>query len=306
MQITLIHNPEAGSDNQPSAEDLVALIRKAGHSVRYQSSKHADWHAALDEPADLIAVAGGDGVVGLVTPRLVGRQAPFTILPLGTANNVAATLKLKGRPPNELIAGWTSAARLNIDVGVAEGPWGSNYFIEGIGLGAFTDTMSKLDARRNAELAHHEDAEKKIQTVLHILKIRLEACRAVPLKITLDERDLTGEYVLLEALNIRSIGPNLLLAPDADFGDGLIDLVLVRRDEIQKLIQYLNERIAGKKDAVPQLSVHKGRRLHIESDELRIHIDDDTWPDHGEHPPYSPLVIDVTLHSPGLEVLVPA
>ncbi len=66
---------------------------------------------------------------------------------------------------------------------------------------------------------------------MHILKIRLEACPAIQLKMALDGRDLTGDYVLLEAMNIRSIGPNLRLAPDADPGDGLLDIVLVSDSE---------------------------------------------------------------------------
>lgn len=305
MRITLIHNPEAGSDDQPSGDDLVRLIREAGHTVVYQSSGHADWQQSLDEPTDLITVAGGDGVVGLVTKRLVGKQVPVTILPMGTANNIAATLNLTGRPLDQLIACWTSARRVKFDVGVANGPWGSSFFIEGVGLGTFTDTMSLLDARSNVDLAHHDDTDKKIQTVVHILKIRLEACPAIQLKIALDGRDLTGDYVLLETMNIRSIGPNLCLAPDADAGDGLLDIVLVSDNEREKLTRYLTERIGGKKTA-PELTVHRGRHLHIESDELRVHIDDDVWPSHGDHPPYSPMIIDVSLHSDSLELLVPA
>ena len=134
----------------------------------YQSSKHADWQRSLDEPTDLVAVAGGDGVVGLVTKRLVGKRVPLTILPMGTANNIAATFNLKDRPLDQLIAGWTSARRVKFDVGVANGPWGSSFFIEGVGVGTFTDTMSRLDARSNVDLAHHDDTDKKIQTVLHI------------------------------------------------------------------------------------------------------------------------------------------
>ncbi len=165
MRITLIHNPEAGSDDQPSADELVRLVRQAGHSVMYQSSKHADWQRSLDEPTDLVAVAGGDGAVGLVTKRLVGKRVPLTILPMGTANNIAATFNLKDRPLDQLIAGWSNARRRKFDVGAAIGPWGSSFFIEGVGVGAFTDTMSRLDARRNADLAHHEDSDKKLQTV---------------------------------------------------------------------------------------------------------------------------------------------
>jgi diacylglycerol kinase family enzyme len=224
---------------------------------------------------------------------------------MGTANNIAATLKLKGRPLDELIAGWSGARRVKFDIGVADGPWGSRHFIEGVGIGAFTDTMSRLDARRNADLAHHEDMDKKIHAVLHILKIRLEGCQAIRLKMALDGRDLSGEYVLLEAMNIRSIGPNLSLAPDADSGDGLLDIVLVSDHEREKLTRYLTELIAGKK-LLPDLTVHRGQHLRIECDELRVHIDDDVWPRHGEHPPYSPMIIDISLHSESLEIVIPA
>ena len=304
LRVTLIHNPEAGSDDQPSGDELVRLVREAGHSVVYQSSKHADWQRSLDEPTDLVAVAGGDGAVGLVTKRLVGKHVPVTILPMGTANNIAATLNLKDRSPEQLIAGWTSACRMKFDVGVANGPWGSSFFIEGVGVGTFTDTMSRLDARRNVDLAHHDDTDKKIQTVVHILKIRLEACQAIRLKMALDGRDLSGDYLLLETMNIRSIGPNLCLAPDADPGDGFLDIVLVSDHEREKLTRYLTERITDKK-TFPELTVHRGRHLHIECDELRVHIDDDVWPSHGEHPPYSPLIIDVSLHTESLEMLAP-
>ena len=281
------------------------LVREVGHSVLYQSCKHADWQRSLDEPTDLIAVAGGDGAVGLVTKQLVGKHLPLTILPMGTANNIAAAFNLKNRPLEHLIAGWTSASRRKFDVGAASGPWNSSFFIEGVGIGAFTDTMSRLDARRNADLAHHEDTDKKLQTVVHIFKIRLEGSKAIRLKIALDGRDLSGDYLLLETMNIRSIGPNLCLAPDADPGDGLLDIVLVSNHEREKLIRYLTELISGKK-LVPDLTVHRGRHLHIECDELRVHIDDDVWPSHGEHPPYSPVIIDLSLHPESLEILIPS
>ena len=48
------------------------------------------------------------------------------------------------------------------------------------------------------------------------------------LQITLDGEDLSGEYILLEVMNIQHIGPSLHLAPDANPGDGLLDVVLVK------------------------------------------------------------------------------
>ena len=44
----------------------------------------------------------------------------------------------------------------------------------------------------------------------------------------LDAEELSGDYVVLEALNIRYIGSNLNLAPRADISDGFLNLVLFR------------------------------------------------------------------------------
>src|SRR5215813_12881952 len=73
MKVTLIHNPDAGDDQQLSADALLELICRAGHTARYQSSKDESWQSALEQPCDLVAVAGGDGIVGAVAKTLIGR-----------------------------------------------------------------------------------------------------------------------------------------------------------------------------------------------------------------------------------------
>src|SRR5690242_6478542 len=100
----------------------MAMIKGAGHEVLYQSSKE-DYAAALKAPADLIAVAGGDGTVRKVATRLIGRRLPLTILPCGTANNIAKSLGIQ-QSPTRLIAGWPSATHKAIDVGSLRGPKG--------------------------------------------------------------------------------------------------------------------------------------------------------------------------------------
>ena len=61
MRVTLIYNPDAGSDNQPTDEEILKLIRGVGHSAECQSSKEIGWEKALDKPVDLVAISGGDG-----------------------------------------------------------------------------------------------------------------------------------------------------------------------------------------------------------------------------------------------------
>jgi diacylglycerol kinase (ATP) len=303
MKVTLIHNPDAGDDCQPSGNEILNRIRKAGHSVVYQSSKDVSWDKVLHDSADIIVLAGGDGLVGNAAKRLVGRHIPIAILPMGTANNVANSLGLTNKPLQQLIEGWATARRTKFDVGVATGPWGATCFVEGLGVGFFTNLMA-LEAKGDIELDHFNASGAKITCALEVIRNRLQSFPASRLKVTLDDQNLSGEYVLLEVMNIRSIGPNLDLAPAADPGDGLLDLVLVSKGERDQISRYLSERIEGKSSS-PGLIVRRSQRLQIECEGLLIHIDDDLWPEDGS-PPSSPIAIDVKLSSEYLEMLTPA
>ena len=302
--MTLIHNPDAGGDNQPSGDDILELIHKAGHSATLQSSKDVGWDKALQAAADIVAVAGGDGIVGQVAKRMIGRQIPIAILPMGTANNVATTLGVKDLAIDELIFGWTSARRVKFDVGNANGPWGSTPFIEGLGMGLFTDTMSRLDAKDNIQLAHLSDTDEKLISVLQILRTHVESCHSHEMKITFDDRDLSGDN-FVGSHDIHCVGPNFCLAPPADPGDGLLDLVIASHDERERLHQYLSDRIDNKSN-YPGLTVHKGKHLRIECEGLIVHIDDDLWPENDAPPPPASIVVDVTVAAEALEMLAPA
>jgi diacylglycerol kinase (ATP) len=302
MKVILIHNPDAGDHCQPSGDEILDLIRKAGHSVVYQSSKDVSWDKVLHDRADIIALAGGDGLVGNAAKRLVGRHLPIAILPVGTANNVANALGLTNKPLQQLVDGWATARRTKFDVGVATGPWGSTCFIEGLGIGFFTNLMAE-EAKGNLDLGRFNASEAKITCALEVIKNRLQSYPASRLKVTLDDQNLSGEYILLEVMNIRSIGPNLALAPAADPSDGLLDLVLVSKSERDHISKYLSDRIEGKSSA-PGLIVRQSRGLQIECKGLLIHIDDELWPEDGS-PPSSPIVIDVKLSSEYLEMLTP-
>jgi diacylglycerol kinase (ATP) len=252
------------------------MIQSAGHKVRYHSSKEKDWKKALKKPCDIIAIAGGDGTVGKVARRLVGSPIPIAILPVGTANNIGHAMGLTGRALEPLITEWESARRTSFDIGEAKGPWGSNYFVEGVGLGLFAATILNIEERQDAKLAATVCREDEITRILQILKEQVQEHRPRKIKVRLDEEDLSDDYVLIQALNIRYAGPNLDLAPGADTNDGLLDVVLLPRGEEGKLSRYLTHCIS-RKSAKASLTVRRGRRLQIESNGLPFHIDDKAW-----------------------------
>jgi diacylglycerol kinase (ATP) len=116
---------------------------------------------------------------------------------------------------------------------------------------------------------------------------------------------MTGEYVLVEVMNISYIGPNLRLAPHANPSDGLLDIVLVSKDEQDNMSRYLSHSIEGKLPH-PGLTVRTGQHLQIEWDGLTVHIDDEVWPHKASEFPISFNTIDVEVNRHALEFLAPA
>ena len=121
----------------------MTMLKEAGHRTVYQSSKTKGLNEALKKRIDLVLVAGGDGTVAKVARRLVKSRSkiPMTVLPLGTANNVARTLGFDVSV-EAVIAGLEKGKTTSFDVGIARGPWGKRYFFEGAGAGLFADYLS--------------------------------------------------------------------------------------------------------------------------------------------------------------------
>jgi diacylglycerol kinase (ATP) len=278
VKVILIHNPDAGDDTQPSGDQIIRLIREAGHKAKYFSSKDRKWKKALNKPCDIIAVAGGDGTVGKVARRLIDSRTPIAVLPMGTANNIATTIGVTGKKFEELIEAWNAAHCANFDAGVARGPWGLRYFVEGFGVGLFAETMFGIENGRHPQVLRSEDPEEEIGAALKILKKQLLSYPSKDLTVRLDGQDLSGDYYMLEAMNIRYIGPKLELVPRAQINDGLLDVVFVSKDEQAKLREYISDRIKHKRSRV-NLTVHQGRHLQVEWKSSPVHIDDRPWPE---------------------------
>ena len=304
IKVTLIHNPSAGDDAQASGERIVQLIRAAGHKVNYRSSKDRKWKKALKKTCDIVAVAGGDGTVGKVARRLIGSRTPLAILPMGTANNIANTLGITGRSLQQLIKGWNTARCINFDAGVAKGPWGSRCFIEGFGTGLFAEVMYQLKGEKNNGLPSSGKSSEVINSVLAVLKKQLQGYRSIKMTVRLDGQDVSGDYVLLEALNIGHIGPNLDLVSRVDINDGFFDVVFVTKRERAKLSRYLTDRISRKRSRL-KLTTRRGRHLQIEWESSPVHIDDTPWPEDEEGIPVRSTAIDVKIQPGALVFLVP-
>jgi diacylglycerol kinase family enzyme len=304
MKVTLVHNPNLDFKNGIGIAEVLGLIRNAGHRVRYQSVKVNGWEKALSKSADLVATAGGDGTVGKVVRRLVGQQVPIAVLPLGTANNIAQTLQLASVPLERLIASWHNGRLRKLNAARADGPWGARVFIEAMGCGFLAAAMAKHAAAEAEQSAHLRQRKKELSYVLKRLLERLPEYPPTHFEISVDKQEMSGEYIMVEVMNISHVGPRLQLAPQADPTDGFLDVVLLPERDRKKLDEYFRACLEGEALA-PNLTVRKVKDLQLRAKDADAHVDDMPWSGKGCPDSRIPFSTEVHLDRHTVPFLVP-
>lgn len=300
MRITLIHNPEAGNGSLPANELRECLVGE-GYRADYHSTKKQGWKRALRRPCDLVVAAGGDGTIAKVARRIAGRGVPLAILPAGTANNIGRALGLVADGKADvagLIAGWRSARLDPIDMGLVSAPWGERLFIEAVGLGIVPGLIADSakspagEVPRRVEVAR--SAARLSELAAHEPTLRCD--------VAVDGRDVAGDYLLLEVMNIPSIGPRARFAPAANPRDGLLEVVAAGESHRRKVAAVGGNR--GGADGAAGLLLDRGRHIKISSPRTALHVDDKLWPDPDEareHPRV--FLIEVTALPGAIDIL---
>jgi diacylglycerol kinase (ATP) len=286
VNLILVVNKSAG-DGAHSAEGLRQQLEAAGYRVEQGPSKGRELRQALRGKADLVVAAGGDGTVARVMKALVGRPTPLAILPLGTANNIATSLGIRGTP-EELVPRWRDAPRMRVEVGRVRGPWGETLFVESVGVGLLARLMSPA-----VEAANEDVPDARIRMERLVRSARLRHWR-----VKLDGEDLSGEYLLIEAMNIRCAGPNLCLATRSRPGEGRLQVISAgERDR-----ELLRSLVGREAELTASLPARSGNHLTIWCKRQHLHVDDVHGQDLGKG--RGIIRVDVELNDDGVNLLI--
>jgi len=288
----LVVNPAAGNGR---AGRLLASVREVlddvGVAHQVCASASLEHAGELGEAAagrgDVVVAFGGDGMVGALAGAVAGARGVLGIIPVGRGNDFARTL---GVPPHPADAARVLAqGRLRqvdlIGVGRAQGAGASGtetgapaagapaagvtaagapaagadeMIVAGsvyLGIPAITAEIAKQSAFPRGEMAYPAAA---LRAVL--------GWRATTFRLELDDgprtRALEFDGGAAVVANSRYFGAGMMVAPGADPGDGLLDVVYIRGSKTA-MIHALTKIKKGTHVSMSQIGTDRARAVTV-------------------------------------------
>jgi diacylglycerol kinase family enzyme len=264
-------NRNAFRGGEANGSELRRIFQRAGNDVAYVDTQENDWECVLSPEIERAIIVGGDGTVEQAAPHLKG--VPFSILPFGTANNIARCLHQTSNP--ELLASQLETSEVRqLDLGKVTYGAESNPFLECSGLGVFVELLFAMQEWPKTE--EMEQAESRIEKFAHALE-QIQAIsrtyKGMALELKADGAVICDRLMMLEVMNMKLIGPRLNLAPDADPSDGSLDLVLVREGNRNHFCRWLECQSPGQNTAA-RFESRRCHRIEVNASIVApLHID---------------------------------
>lgn len=183
------------------------------YSVRPDSQLEKVVREAVRSGIKMIVVAGGDGTIDSVMGAMVGSEAVLGIIPIGTRNNVAFNLGIRGDIA-DCVALLRRGRRLKVDVGRVHSRQARRWFLEATGLGLVSDLYPMADDLQHGDLAQ-----------IGGLLATLISATPSHLRLTLEgykQLDTTAHMLLIT--NMPYLGPHFQISPKVSFKDGRLDV----------------------------------------------------------------------------------
>jgi YegS/Rv2252/BmrU family lipid kinase len=262
----LITNPAAARTAPIAVNAILTTLRGAGWEVETLATVgpgHARQLAeyGVIEKVDVVVVYGGDGTSMQAAAALVGTDVALGVIPGGTGNLLAGNLRIPASPARAARALVRAKPRL-FDLGRMERPEGPQYFAVACGAG--------YDARVMAgTLSEHKRRWGMGAYVATTLRLMSEL-RSSLHSITIDGAEYEVNAAMVLVANCGEVIPPFVkLGPGITPDDGLLDVVVVRADNLPQSIRAVWELLRHTPSA-PGSDAHvthlRGREVKVETD----------------------------------------
>lgn len=243
----------AGAAAAAAGIDLeIAMTERPGHGRELA-------RALVDSGTDTVIAWGGDGTVNEVAGAVAGTDVSFGIVPAGSGDGFATTLRLERDPQRALRAAFSGAIH-PVDVGDVSGRPFLN--LAGIGFDARVARRFNLLQRRGG---------------LPYLFIGLHeglTYRGTHYRVHLDDQPYDLRAFLIVFANGQQYGNSAVIAPGARFDDGLLDALIVDSRPFFGQLWRARRLFIGRDKTINGIVRQAVRRAVVESDEpIEIHLD---------------------------------
>ena len=215
-----------------------------------------------------IVVVGGDGTISQVVGDLCDKELNFGIIPCGSGNGVAHTIKIPHNPGKAL------------DLVIK----GRSSFIDGFMVNdQFACMLCGLGF--DAKVAHDFAQQSRRGLVTYVRQVvkNFFTAKSYSFKIAVKKKTFTTDAFFISVANSNQFGNNFRIAPRASMSDGLLDVVIVtHQSKFSLLFQTLKQVLGGYKLQTTEIIENKAV-IYFQTDSLTIsnlseapiHIDGD-------------------------------
>ncbi|SDH45617.1 diacylglycerol kinase [Microbacterium pygmaeum] len=278
MNVTVLTNPaaRAGAHTRAAPEAAERLRSRGIRTTILSGGSAAEstdlLRTAIDLGTDAVVVAGGDGTVHLAIQELAGTGIPLGIIPAGTGNDLAAAVGLKeldvAAAADAIADGGTRA----IDLARVTRTDGTTEYFGSVLASGFD---SRVNDRANAMRWPRGGSRYNIAILIEFLRLR-----GIPYEIDLVREDgsperIAGDLVMATVGNGGTYGGGIPICPDADPGDGVLDVTLVRPAGRIRLLRLLPRVYRGTHTSIDEVSTYRVRRIRLAAPDVTAYADGD-------------------------------
>ena len=201
--------------------------------------------------AGVIAV-GGDGLMHIILQSVVPSQIPFALIPAGTGNDFVRTLGWDLEAVDVLLNRIITTKPSPIDLGLVDGEW----------FGAILSTGFDSIVNEKANTMQWPKGPMKYNAAI---AIELPRFKPRHYEITLDDRTISTEAMLIAVANGRSYGGGMLVCPNAKLNDGLFDVMVLHPISKIEFMKVFPRVFAGTHVSHPAVEIVRSKNVTIES-----------------------------------------
>jgi len=241
--------------DRPQVEADVVLTTAAGHAAAL-AREYAS------RAFDVVIAWGGDGTVNEVAGPLIGTQTALAVVPSGSGDGLAKGLSLPSTADAAL-----QAAIAGPDVRIDVGYLGERHFLNIAGIGFDAAVATAFNQRKTrGGLAYLTGSVGSVWTY-STARYRLE----------IDAQTREDELFLIAFANGRQYGNGIVLAPEADPRDGLLDVIVVDAGSAWRQIWRSRRLFIGRHKPTAGLARTRARTAVVSGERLICHVDGETF-----------------------------